>query len=351
MSQDQSGEKTEKATPKRLRQARKRGQVAVSRDLTQTLTTAAWLLMTLTLTGLLGHYILEFTDACWRLTQDISKAHLEQVGLRGARLVVTLTLVPFATAATIGALSDFFQSGPVFSATPITPNLQHIDPVQGIKRLFGLQNWLELIKNIIKTVLILTVTVFLFMRFLPDLLNTLHGDATVYMDVSHRLLQTLMIWVCVVLAVFAILDWYLQKFLFQRNLRMSKQEVRDERKGEYGDPQLRSQRKRLQRQWAGSSVQTAVKNASALVVNPIHIAVALEYDPETTVVPLVTAMGEGNLAKNMRQLAEDEGVPVMRNIPLARRLYYLCEDEEMVPEELFDAVAEVLAWAENTRKR
>ncbi|MEM7280624.1 MAG: EscU/YscU/HrcU family type III secretion system export apparatus switch protein [Pseudomonadota bacterium] len=349
MSQHGSSDKTEKATLKRVRDARKRGQVANSRDLTQTITTFTWLAVSLLLGQQGGNVIMEFTELCWQLTHEYTTSHLKNVGYAGGRLVIILTLIPVAAVATCGALTDFLQTGPVFSTVPITPNVQHLNPVQGMKRLFGLENWLELLKGVLKTTLILGVTFLLFIQYLPDILETIAGSVKTYAHANHTLLKTLTIWVCVVLLVFAVLDWYLQKFLYQRNLRMSKQEVRDEKKGEYGDPQLRSQRRRLQRQWANGSAQSAVKTASAIVVNPTHIAVALEYDPETTPVPMVTAMGEGNLARMMRQLAEDNNVPVMRSIPLARRLYYLCEDDEFVPEELFEAVAEVIAWAESLK--
>ena len=133
-------------------------------------------------------------------------------------------------------------------------------------------------------------------------------------------------------------------------MRMNTEEIRRERQTHEGDPHLRSQRRRLQRRWATGNAQQSARNATALVVNPTHIAVALFYEPDSTALPIVTGAGEGQLAALMRLEAETAGVPVLRSIALARSLYFVCEDDEEVPERLFDAVAEVLAWAISVRE-
>jgi type III secretion protein U len=130
---------------------------------------------------------------------------------------------------------------------------------------------------------------------------------------------------------------------------MSKADVRREYKQEEGDPQLRSHRKRLHKQWSSQDARKAAREATALVVNPTHIAVAILYDPEQTAIPLITAKAEGPLAQLMRREAEDAGVPVIRDVPLARALNYVAEEDDFIPEEYFDAVAEIIAWAERVR--
>jgi type III secretion protein U len=147
----------------------------------------------------------------------------------------------------------------------------------------------------------------------------------------------------------SIADRLYQKYAHRKRLRMSKDEVRRERKEEHGDPHLRSQRRRLRRQWATQNARQAARTATALVVNPTHIAIAILYEPEQTAVPLITAKGEGNLAQLMRREAEEAGVPVIRDVPLARALNYRGEEEEFIPEKYFDAIAEIIAWAERVR--
>ena len=346
-----SGEKSEKASPKKLRDARKQGNVAISQDLTQTVTTIVWLVMLIALSGYHGERITEFTNLCWSATQVGSVAEMAELGRRGAELLLVLSIIPLGLVACIGVLSDFVQVGPIFSFERISPNPALLNPIEGIKRVFAARNWFDTAKSLVKTGLIVTITTILLIEYLPDILLVSLAEPKMYAHANQRLLVNLSAWVAATFVVIALGDWLFQKYDYLKRLRMSKQDLRQERKSQDGDPQLRSQRRRMQRQWATGSAKQAVKNASALVVNPTHIAVALEYDPETTVVPRVTATGEGNLAKIMREVAERESIPIMRSIPLARKLYYVCEEEEFVPEELFDAVAEVLAWADSVRRK
>ncbi len=344
------GERSEQATPKRLREARRLGQVAKSIDLSRAATAVAWL-------GLLLAAPLMAVEVGDLLLSAIGRAN-DIEGNRGAPIdavlesamtLLKLTAIPVALVAIVGVVVMRLHTGSVMSVDPIAPKFSRLDPIAGFKRLFSAANLFEAVKGIAKTAIIATVVYLVVVSSADDIFVLIETDVATYADLDHRLHVIVLASLCGLLLALAVLDLLFQRFNFLRSLRMSKQEIKRERKAEDGDPHLRSQRRRLQRQWATGNARQAARDATALVVNPTHIAIALYYDPGETPVPLVTAVGEGPLAQYMRHDAERLGVPVMRSVPLARKLLFYCEDDEEVPEILFDAVAEVLAWAESVR--
>ncbi len=342
------GEKTEQATPRRLRDARKQGEVAKSGDLSRTATALCWLLLLLLAPGLCAG-IVELTQAILLNVQSPDNTILlEHLGYAG-RVMLKYSLFPIAIVAGVGVLVTRLHTGHVLSIDPILPRFSRLNPVNGIKQLFSAANLFEVLKGLAKVGIVFGIVIGVLHIWADDILDLIENDVLVFAQLDHQLTVMVLAATCGVLVAVSAIDMLFQRFNFLRMLRMSKQEVRRERQSNEGDPHLKGQRRRLQRQWASGSARQSARDATALVVNPTHIAVALYYDPETTPLPLVTAAGEGQLAALMRHDAESCGVPVMRSVPLARKLYYYCEDEEEVPEVLFDAVAEVLAWAESVR--
>ncbi len=346
---DGTGEKTEQPTEKRLRDARREGDIPRSQDLGHTVTTLVWTLLLLGFSGYAASRVGGLLDFAWTQVDLTSPTALRDVGWAAARTLVILTIIPIGVVAFCGVLVDFLQNGALFAPKRITPQFSRLNPASGFKRVFSIENLFEIAKSLVKTLIIGTLLVLLAKRYLPDILELPAAGLTAYVDLDRRILITLCAWIVVLFAFVSIADRLFQKFSHRRRLRMSKDDVRRERKQEDGDPQTRGQRKRLHRQWSTQDARQAAREATALVVNPTHIAVAIRYEPEETPVPVITAKGEGNLAKLMRREAEEAGVPVIRDVPLARALSFHGEEDELVPEQFFDAVAEVIAWAERVR--
>jgi type III secretion protein U len=346
---DDSGEKTEQATAKRLRDARKDGDVAKSRDLNHTLTLLVWTLLIVALSGYYADQLSALLIFAWTEVDLNSPTALRDVGIAAAKVAVLLSILPLAIVGICGMLAEFLQVGPVFSFKRIAPQMARLNPAEGAKRLFSMDNLFEIAKSLLKTVVLAALLVLLLRQYLPDMLRLPQAGLEAYMGLDRRVLLMLCTWIVALFAVLSVGDRLYQNFSHRKRLRMSKSDIRRERKEEQGDPHIRAQRRRLQRQWAAQNPRQAAREATAVLVNPTHYAVAILYKPEETAVPVITAKGEGNLARLMRLDAEAAGVPVIRDVPLTRALHFHGEEDEFIPEQFFDAVAEVIATAERLR--
>jgi type III secretion protein U len=289
-----------------------------------------------------------FEFALSRVDLDAPNA-MSEIGMAALKTFLILTVVPLGIVGAIGMLTEFLQVGVVFAPKKITPDMTKLNPADGLKRVFSMDNLFELAKSILKTTLLATLIVLVIRHYLADILEVPAAGMTAYIGLDQRLIVALGGWTVLLFAFISIADFIYQKYSHRKRLRMSKADVKREHKQEEGDPHLRHQRKALQRQWSRQNVREAAREATALLVNPTHIAVAIRYEPEETAVPMITAKGEGDLAKLMRQEAEAAGVPIIRDVLLARALNYYGDEEDFIPEEYFDAVAEIIAWAERVR--
>lgn len=337
-----SGEKTEQPTAKKLRDARQKGDVAHSKDFTQTLLVIA-LLGYLWLNGNsikegFGRVVLapanvmdvEF-DHAWPL--------VFQTLLKEA---VDLTLPFLLIALFIGMFAEFLQVGVVIAFEKLKPSGKKLNVIANLKNIFSKKNLVEFLKSCLK-ISLLFVLVFLVVRdALPELVRlTYSGMAGVEMAVSG-LLKVMLINVALGYAVIAIADLAWQRFQFRKGLMMSKHEVKQEYKEMEGDPHIKSKRKHLHQEMSMQSSVAQTRKASVVITNPTHYAVALYYDDDDTPLPVVLAKGEGALAHQMIQAAREEGIPVMRNVPLARALIEQGELDQYIPDSLIEPVAEVL---------
>ncbi|MCH7345086.1 EscU/YscU/HrcU family type III secretion system export apparatus switch protein [Pelomonas sp. CA6] len=355
---DSGGDKTEKPTPKRLLDARKKGDVPKSRDLSATVTLIVWLLLFALLVRpaadsvrALCELLFESLGQGWRagdfarVARAVGWASVECLGWISAAL-----LLPVAAA---GLLTEFLQVGAVWAMDKVSPKLQHLDPSEGIKRMFSMDSLVELLKNIAKSAVLLGLGWLLVRHSLPDWMALVrqHGDGgrtvgTLLWDASWRLIA----WAIGAFLLVAMLDAVWQRHSFTKKMRMSLRDIRQEFKDNEGDPLLKQQRKQAHAEWSQQNASQAARLASALVVNPTHVAVAIDYDRERCPVPVVSAKGEGEVAAAMRAAAEEAGVPIVRNVPLARDLLARAETGEVIPPDLFDIVAEVVLWAAELRR-
>jgi len=350
MSDDSgTGQKTEQPTEKRFRDARREGDVAKSHDLTQTATLLVWMLLLVALGGFYADRLGGLLEFAWTEIDITSHDAMRTVGIAAAKAAVLLSILPLAIAGLCGVLIEFLQIGPVFAPKRLTPQAERLNPANGFKRVFSLDNLVELAKSISKTAILLALIILVGKHYLADILELPASGLGAYVGLDRKLLLMLCAWVVVLFAFLSIGDRLYQSYSHRKRLRMSKYDIKRERKDDEGDPHTRGERKKLQRQLATQNAQKAAREATALVVNPTHIAIAIWYEPEQTAIPVLTAKGEGNLAQLMRREAEQAGVPIIRDIRLARALHYRCEEDEFIPEDFFDAVAEIIACAERFR--
>lgn len=343
MAQD----KTEEPTPKKLREARKRGEVAKSRELG----TAAVLLGTAGALVASADHLLASMKSTFDLSlQSIAGgvaaspgAVLEAGFSLGASALAPVLLVAMAA----GALASFLQVGPLVSLEPISPKPERLDPIRGTKNLFSQRQLIELVKSVAKIAVIGWVAWVTLRDGLHGIVGLVARDAHAALGAAGTMVTTLLLRVGAVAAGIAVLDVIYQRWRFRQDQKMTKEEVKREHKESEGDAHAKHERERMHREILEHSVLEQVRLADVLVVNPTHYAVALRYDEEENEAPEVLAKGQDDLAQRMIRAAQESGVPIMRDVPLAHALFDL-EIGEEIPEALFEAVAAVLraAWRE-----
>lgn len=340
------GERTETATPKRRRDAREEGNVARSSDLSSALMLGGvaiviwigfgWMLDHL---GLSVEYVL--TEPGLRSVAPITWTDSVEVCAIGA----VWALAPLAIAIWFAAfLSNFVQVGWLIAPKAIKPRFSKLNPIEGTKRVFGSRALVKAGLDSLKVLLVVIVVAW-----------TVHGmhDQIMYLPmltvaaaliaVGHLLIQ-LALSVTVVLLILGVLDYAWQKYKHEQDLKMSRQNVKDELKQNEGDPAMKLHRLRVARQIAQQRINAAVPKADVVVTNPEHISVAIQWDSETMNAPLVVAMGADHLAMRIRQIAMKHSIPILERKPLARALYAQVKVGQEIPPDMYAAIAEVLAF-------
>ncbi len=351
MSQSQdSGDKTEKASPKKLRDARKRGEVATSRDVTSTLGLAFSL--SLIFLGI-SHASREITDL-FDHTLSFHEMPVEQLivdaGTHAARLFVYLSAVILLPIAAMGMLIDFLQIGAIFSMEKLNPSMEKMNLVEGIKKMFGMDNMVELVKNVMKAMILGAIGFFVVRSFMDELVTL---PASIQPMAVIAGIQTLgarvVVWTLGIFSFLMILDSLYQKHSFAKRMRMSIRDIREEQKQTLGDPLIKRQRRQMHQEYAQEGRLQAASEATVLVVNPTHVAIAIRYDRENEPVPIVSAKAKDADAAEMREAANQRSVPVLRNELLAHMLLADVEEGDIIPHSLFDVIAEIILWANRTK--
>ncbi len=343
--QDQS-QKTEEPTLKKLEDAKKKGQGVNSREVTNlVMLTAAAIVVVVILPSLMG-------NVASSMRPFIAEPHLIRLGdadapsgLGNIGFILISTLgVPLAIFVVAALASGFLQRGINFSTEPVKPELKKISLVKGFKRLFSMRSVTEFAKGIAKLVIVGAVGVATVMPELEglELLTSMSTEA--FMEKIHDLVTRLLIGVVSILALIAGLDYLYQRFEFIKQMRMSRQEIKDEFKQTEGDPQIKGKIRQLRQERARGRMMAAVPEADVVLTNPTHYAVALKYDDNATGAPTLIAKGADLVAKRIREVAEENEVPIMRNPPLTRALYETVDLDEEIPVEHYKAVAEVIGY-------
>ena len=353
------GDKTEKPTSKRLLDARKKGDVSKSKDVTSTLGLVMWLALGALTVGFaaarlaaLYESLFAVIGAGWLHTGFAGAARA--IAAQAAELAITLVAMLLVPVAAVGLLTDFLQIGPVLTFEKIKPKLDSMNPVEGVKRMFSTDNAIELVKNIAKAAMLFLIGWLVVKSALPQIVGLARSPdlpAQAIGALVWSLTVKLLGWTVAVFALVALLDAVYQHWSFTKKMRMSLRDIKQEMKESEGDPYIKQQRRQAHQEWSQRNAQQAARNANVLVVNPTHVAIAIDYDAETDPVPTIAAKGEDHVARAMREAAEEAGVPIVRNIPLARDLLARAEVGEVVPSDLFDIIAEVILWAREAREQ
>jgi len=338
-------EKTEDATPKRIRKARKDGDVAKSAEFTGTMVMiTAFAVSTLTLSTiasslmmLMAHAIELATDPT--LTEDQAAPFLLEAFTEVSGVMAPLLASVFVVA----ALVTYLQIGAIFTIKPLTPDANKLNPTQGAKNLVNKDKLVDLVKNVAKLTLMIGVGGQLLWDVVPQLVRIPRAGLAQGIDALSagfwRIAGTLIAG----LVVFAVFDLVWQRHKHAKKLKMSKDEVKREYKESEGDPMIKGKRKQLHQEMLRDASIVRTKKADAVVVNPTHIAVALKYDADTMDAPTILTSGRGERAQQIKALARKHNVPIVRQVPLARELIELDVDRE-IPADFYDAVAEILRF-------
>lgn len=348
----QGGEKTEPATEKKLRDARNEGQVAKSREIANGFGLLALFIMLRVWVGVMGQQFLDvFANIYGRISETVVFWNGGIPGndiylvFRDILFNVVLITGPLALVGVIVAfVSDWAQVGWKPTGKPMQPKLSKMNPISGFKKILSLNSLVELVKSIAKIGLIVYICYtylkdkwgLLFLLYDMPLLQALQLVATTVTDLGMR--------VAAVYMIIAAADYIYQKVKFARDMRMTKQEIKDEYKQQEGDPQIKGKIRQRMREASQRRMMQDLPKADVVITNPTHYAVAIKYDPEIADAPIVLAKGEDYMAAKIKEVAKEHKIEIVENKPLARMLYANVEIGQAVPPELYQAVAEVLAF-------
>lgn len=344
--EDTGQEKTEQATPRKREKAREEGQVARSMELNSVVIVTIGL-ATVYLFGpalcahLMGSMRHTFAESA-RTTIDAGSVHRFITGQMGQFAVMLGPVL--LVLAVLAYLINVAQVGIMFSTKPLELKLDKISMAKGFKRVMSKRSLMELIRDLIKTTLIAIVAYQTIVGWLPNMMTT--GDMSIGAIAATlgRLSLLLTLKIAVVLFLIAALDFAFQRFDMASNLRMTRQEVREELKETEGNPLTKSRVRQIQREMARKRMMAEIPKADVVVTNPTHIAVALQYDPKTMPAPMVLAKGQRLIAERIKEIAAAHEVPIVENKPLARSLFKLVDVGAYIPATLYRATAEVLAY-------
>lgn len=338
--------KTEEPSGKRLQEARDSGNVPMSRELISWFMLLSLALFVLAFGGSMARGLQElltpFVTEPDRIPLDVGSflARFESLSVDAAVYLA----VPLFIAFFFALAGAVFQVGFLFSSKALEPNLEKLDPIKGLKRLFSLRSFLEFGKGILKLIIVGTALALVLWPSFDDLPKMVSEDPVTLAGEMRDAMLTLLAACLFVVGIIALVDLLYQRFDHIKKLRMTKQELKDEFKQTEGDPMVKNRLRQIRAERARKRMMAAVPTADVVVTNPTHFAVALKYDAESMTAPRCVAKGQDLVAKRIRDVAEEHKVPVIENPPLARALYATVDIDEEVPPEHYKAVAEVIGY-------
>ena len=341
------GEKSELPTSRKRSEARNRGQVARSQDLGSAIDLiGATILIALFASAIAGGMRIVIIRALGFQSPEsiVSVDSIAPLVLFSAfeagKVLLPIMLLMFA----IAYFAQALQVGLMFSMKPLEPKIDRLSPLAGFKRIFSKRSLVKTAVSLVKLTVVIIIVVLVIRRQMPKVLALPMLEIVQLAPVVARMLGELVAWLLVLLLVIGIIDFFYQRWQHTQDLKMTKQEVKDERRSMEGDPETKSRRARMAREVVMQQIQHAVPNADVIVTNPTHFSIAIKYDAEGMSAPRVTAKGADILAMRIRHVGLMNSVPIVERPPLARALYWNVEVGAEISAEHFEAVAEVLAY-------
>jgi flagellar biosynthesis protein FlhB len=350
--QDDS-QKTEDPTSRRLDEARKRGQVANSREVNNLLMLGVFSLSILLFGGTAAGAIYKATMPFIE-SPDMVPADFEHLIALGWKLLGVLLLagaVPLVLAVIAAIGAGYLQFGLVFSAEGITPKLDKISPLAGLKRMFSSRSLAEFVRGLLKIAVVAAVATFLIVPEVAYLNKLIGMEMVQLLGETKALLAKLLIGVVAIVAAIAAIDVIYQRLQHMREMRMSRQEIKDEFKETEGDPLVKGRLRQLRMERTRRRMMAQVPQSDVVVTNPTHYAVALKYDPNSMGAPKMMAKGVDKVAQKIREIAKEHGIPIVENPPLARGLFAAVDVDQEVTPEFYKAVAEVISYIFKLKRR
>ncbi|GGL44020.1 flagellar biosynthesis protein FlhB [Sporolactobacillus putidus] len=341
-----AGEKTEKATPHKREESRKKGQVFKSADLSTAVSLLAFFLYFRMAGGTVGQKLSELMTNIYsnKLHTDLTENNVHQlfsdITLQSLSMLLPILILTLA----IGIAGQLFQVGFLFHPELILFKPERMNPLSGLKRIYSLRAIIELLKSILKISFIgLVAFSVIWINRVPisESAGKSIGDG---LGTMAKIVLDMGMAASLALILLSLLDYLFQKYDYEKNMRMSKQDIKDEYKEMEGDPQIKAKIRERQKQMAMRRMMQDLPHADVVITNPTHFAVALQYDAEKMSAPKVIAKGSDHLAFKIKEVARKHGITIIEKKPLARALYHQLEIGDVVPEEFFQAVAEILAY-------
>ncbi|WP_342559261.1 flagellar biosynthesis protein FlhB [Metasolibacillus sp. FSL K6-0083] len=349
-----AGEKTEKATPKKRQDARKKGQVLKSQDVTA----AFLLLITFAFLFIAAPFmfsgLIDFLNQAFGrnlLIDTMTVDTVMEMYFESLKEMAMLVLPIMVVAMVAGIGANYFQFGLLFTTETLKLDLKKMDPIKGIKKIISTRAIINLIKSLLKVAFIGTVTTTVIWMNLENVLSLAFKSPWEILGTVAYLTGIMGLAAALMLILIAILDYFYEKYEYEKQLKMSKQDIKDEYKNSEGDPLIKSKIKQRQREMAMRRMMQEIPSADVVITNPTHYAIALKYDENSMDAPRVIAKGTDFVAQKIKMIAKEHDVIMVENRPLARAMYDQVEIGDAVPEEFFKAVAEILAYVYRIKRK
>jgi flagellar biosynthetic protein FlhB len=338
-------EKTEEPSSKKLEDAKKEGNVPRSQDTSAFITLVVAVVVvyfaTSFITSRIEHLYRYYSTF---IGTDITSTVAYDIALTTFKELILMVIPLSAVVALAGIIAAVVQFGFVFTTKPLTPDLKKIDPIKGLGKLFSMKKLIEAVKITAKVAIIFAVAFYFLIQDIYELPTVINFNLEHQIGWLVEKIIMLVAIMLMILFILAMVDLMIVRFQYFKDLRMSKQEVKDEYKQMEGDPQVKARIKKIQMEMAQKRMMAEIPTADVIITNPTHYAVALRYNKERENAPRVIAKGIDNMALKIKEIAREHDIQIVENPPLARELYAKCDIDELIPENFYQAVAEVLAF-------
>ncbi len=353
MASEDSGEKTEEPSQHRIDEARKKGDVASSKELNSVLILSGAFTMLVMSSLFIFEVMSEYIE--WLYGLDFTRAYTKEMSVRIFKetfFTIGKCVAPvFLTSLVLGFIAQVMQVGLLYAPEVLQLKFDRINPQNGLKRIFSKKSVAEVVKGLFKFSIVLFITYFIISDNMNSFIGFLHVEPAEAFSYGKVFAFKLAVSILIGLLLVAIADFGWEKFVYKEKLRMTKQQVKEELKEREGNPEIKQKIRAIQREMAQKRMLSDIPTADVVITNPTHISIVIKYDGMTMVAPQVIGKGQEHLALRIREIAKEHNIPIVENVPLARALYKTVKVGEGVPRSLYKAVAEILAFVYKLKKK